>query len=93
MTAVLELTDVSVRRGDSTLLDGVSWRVLLPDLAAAYTALDGGGEPDLTPVGTSFGRWSQALYGAQDAPTAHRGAAQFSLPEAFRAAQAGNSRK
>ncbi|MEU4887761.1 amino acid adenylation domain-containing protein [Streptomyces xinghaiensis] len=37
------------------VIDGVSWRILLPDLAAAQ----GGGE--LEPVGTSLRGWSQAL--------------------------------
>ncbi|WP_143220205.1 AMP-binding protein, partial [Actinomadura sp. CNU-125] len=38
------------------VVDGVSWRVLLPDLAAAYA--DPGG---LEPVGTSFRRWAREL--------------------------------
>nr|WP_281170518.1 amino acid adenylation domain-containing protein [Actinokineospora enzanensis] len=37
------------------VVDGVSWRVLEPDLAKAYA----GGTPD--PVGTSFRRWSHSL--------------------------------
>ncbi|RSS49757.1 condensation domain-containing protein, partial [Streptomyces sp. WAC06614] len=37
------------------VVDGVSWRVLLPDLAQAYA----GGE--LEPVGTSFRRWAEQL--------------------------------
>jgi amino acid adenylation domain-containing protein/non-ribosomal peptide synthase protein (TIGR01720 family) len=42
--------------------DGVSWRILVPDLAAAWAALDAGDTPDLAPVGTSFRRWSQLLH-------------------------------
>jgi nonribosomal peptide synthetase CepB len=39
------------------VVDGVSWRVLLPDLAAAYA-----GEA-LVPAGTSFRRWAELLAG------------------------------
>ncbi|HEY0793264.1 MAG TPA: amino acid adenylation domain-containing protein [Chthoniobacterales bacterium] len=42
-------------------IDGVSWRILLPDLAAAYEALEAGLAPVLSPVGTSFRRWAQLL--------------------------------
>ncbi|MEV4434132.1 amino acid adenylation domain-containing protein [Streptomyces sp. NPDC049585] len=42
-------------------VDGVSWRILLPDLQAALTALRDGAEVRLEPVGTSFRRWSQEL--------------------------------
>ena len=41
--------------------DGVSWRIIVPDLAAAWASVDGGGSPVLAPVGTSFRRWSQLL--------------------------------
>ncbi|WP_181799356.1 condensation domain-containing protein [Kitasatospora acidiphila] len=44
------------------VVDGVSWRILLPDLAAAYA----GGE--LEPVGTSLLGWSQALTDAATHP-------------------------
>ncbi|MDH6145771.1 amino acid adenylation domain-containing protein/non-ribosomal peptide synthase protein (TIGR01720 family) [Kitasatospora sp. GP30] len=44
------------------VVDGVSWRILLPDLAAAYA----GGE--LEPVGTSLLGWSQALTAAATHP-------------------------
>ncbi|WP_156724638.1 non-ribosomal peptide synthetase, partial [Streptomyces apocyni] len=40
------------------VVDGVSWRILLPDLAAAWA---GGGQGALEPVGTSFRRWAQQL--------------------------------
>ncbi|MFI6641776.1 amino acid adenylation domain-containing protein [Streptomyces sp. NPDC050504] len=43
------------------VVDGVSWRILLPDLEAAFTALTAGREVVLEPVGTSFRRWSQQL--------------------------------
>ncbi|MFJ5261732.1 amino acid adenylation domain-containing protein [Streptomyces sp. NPDC088387] len=43
------------------VVDGVSWRVLLPDLQAACEAVAAGREPALDPVATSFRRWSQLL--------------------------------
>jgi nonribosomal peptide synthetase CepB len=42
-------------------VDGVSWRVLLPDLAAACAAAADGLDPELQPVGTSFRRWAREL--------------------------------
>jgi len=43
------------------VVDGVSWRVLLPDLQAAYEAAAAGRTPDLAPVGTSVRRWADLL--------------------------------
>ncbi|MQY03035.1 non-ribosomal peptide synthetase [Actinomadura macrotermitis] len=43
------------------VVDAVSWRILLPDLAAAYAAIAAGAAPALEPAGTSFRRWAQAL--------------------------------
>src|SRR6201998_3328041 len=37
-------------------VDGVSWRILVPELAAAWSAVAGGGVPALTARGTSFRR-------------------------------------
>ncbi len=49
------------------VVDGVSWRILLPDLAAAGQAVMGGYHPQLPAVGTSFRRWAQyQLDWAQD---------------------------
>ncbi|ALG08594.1 non-ribosomal peptide synthetase [Kibdelosporangium phytohabitans] len=48
------------------VMDGVSWRILLPDLAAAY---DG---EELAPVGTSYARWTSLL-----AADAHRRTAEI----------------
>ena len=42
-------------------VDGVSWRILVPDLAAAYAALEGGAVADLGPRGTSYRRWAHEL--------------------------------
>ncbi|MER7848006.1 amino acid adenylation domain-containing protein [Kitasatospora sp. NPDC096077] len=54
------------------VIDGVSWRILLPDLAAACTALAEGRTPAPDPVGTSYRAWSRLL--ADQARTQHRGA-------------------
>jgi amino acid adenylation domain-containing protein/non-ribosomal peptide synthase protein (TIGR01720 family) len=40
------------------VVDGVSWRVLVPDLAAAWQAVAAGTEPALDPVPCSFRRWA-----------------------------------
>jgi amino acid adenylation domain-containing protein/non-ribosomal peptide synthase protein (TIGR01720 family) len=57
-------------------VDGVSWRILLEDLAAAYEQLARGGEVRLPPKTTSFRAWSERLQrlvaaGALDAEAAH----------------------
>ncbi|MEU5210173.1 amino acid adenylation domain-containing protein [Streptomyces sp. NPDC020742] len=51
-------------------VDGVSWRVLLPDLAAAWSAVEAGRTPALAAVGTSYRSWSRLL--SDDARTAAR---------------------
>ncbi|AVH60769.1 MULTISPECIES: non-ribosomal peptide synthetase [Streptomyces] len=43
------------------VVDGVSWRILLPDLIAAWEAVGLGRPPRLDPVGTSLRRWSGLL--------------------------------
>ncbi|MYR86554.1 amino acid adenylation domain-containing protein, partial [Streptomyces sp. SID685] len=43
------------------VVDGVSWRVLLGDLALAWGVVRGGGVPALPVGGTSVRRWSHAL--------------------------------
>ncbi len=45
------------------VVDGVSWRILLPDLAEAWRQVSDGGVPALPPVGTSVRRWAHALVG------------------------------
>ncbi|MGW2155844.1 amino acid adenylation domain-containing protein [Nonomuraea sp. NPDC001699] len=42
-------------------VDGVSWRILLPDLAAAYEAVGAGRPVTLPPVATSFRQWAERL--------------------------------
>ncbi|MET4612838.1 amino acid adenylation domain-containing protein/non-ribosomal peptide synthase protein (TIGR01720 family) [Rhodococcus sp. PvR044] len=43
------------------VVDGVSWRILLEDLARAGSAATAGIPVELAPVGTSLRRWSQLL--------------------------------
>ncbi|MFC6065411.1 non-ribosomal peptide synthetase [Streptomyces ochraceiscleroticus] len=43
------------------VVDGVSWRILLPDLAAAWHGTAAGGRAEPAPVPTSFRRWSRLL--------------------------------
>ncbi|MFI1869965.1 amino acid adenylation domain-containing protein [Streptomyces jumonjinensis] len=48
---------------DHLVVDGVSWRLLAPDLAEAYTALADGRDPVLQSVPTSFRHWARGLAG------------------------------
>ncbi|MCX5087583.1 non-ribosomal peptide synthase/polyketide synthase [Streptomyces sp. NBC_00365] len=43
------------------VIDGVSWRVLLPDLATAWAAVRDGRTAELAPVELSFARWARLL--------------------------------
>ncbi|MFH9690294.1 amino acid adenylation domain-containing protein [Streptomyces sp. NPDC017413] len=43
------------------VIDGVSWRILMDDLATAWRQHSTGAPVDLPPVGTSFRRWTQLL--------------------------------
>ncbi|KWT62298.1 non-ribosomal peptide synthetase [Streptomyces albus subsp. albus] len=43
------------------VVDGVSWRILLPDLRAACEAAAAGRVPEPEPVGVSFRQWAGAL--------------------------------
>ncbi|MCF3102091.1 amino acid adenylation domain-containing protein [Streptomyces roseoverticillatus] len=43
------------------VVDGVSWRILLPDLASAAAAVAADRAVDLAPVQTSFRRWAELL--------------------------------
>ncbi|MFD4401130.1 amino acid adenylation domain-containing protein [Nocardia sp. NPDC058499] len=42
-------------------VDGVSWRILLPDFVAAWARLETGRSPRLPATGTSVRRWAHAL--------------------------------
>ncbi|MFC7396829.1 amino acid adenylation domain-containing protein [Chelatococcus sp. GCM10030263] len=44
------------------VVDGVSWRILVPDLQQAWEASAAGKVPHLAPVGTSFRRWAAHLH-------------------------------
>jgi amino acid adenylation domain-containing protein/non-ribosomal peptide synthase protein (TIGR01720 family) len=48
------------------VVDGVSWRILLPDLAAAWEAVVAGANPSLPPGGTSLRRWSELVHAEAD---------------------------
>ena len=49
------------------VMDGVSWRILLPDLRDAWQCAAAGRDIVLKPAGTSFRRWSEGLLiAAQD---------------------------
>ncbi|MEV5606564.1 non-ribosomal peptide synthase/polyketide synthase, partial [Streptomyces sp. NPDC052299] len=50
------------------VVDGVSWRILTPDLMAAYEAVVAGREPVLEPVWTSLRQWSRSLTAAARTP-------------------------
>ncbi|MGV1008332.1 MAG: amino acid adenylation domain-containing protein [Dermatophilaceae bacterium] len=50
------------------VVDGVSWRILLPDLASAWEALARGETPQLAAVGTSVRRWAQLLTAEAERP-------------------------
>ncbi|MDQ0772819.1 amino acid adenylation domain-containing protein/non-ribosomal peptide synthase protein (TIGR01720 family) [Streptomyces aurantiacus] len=41
--------------------DGVSWRILLPDMETAWRAVEAGRPAELPPVDTSFRTWSRTL--------------------------------
>ncbi|WSA47483.1 amino acid adenylation domain-containing protein [Streptomyces sp. NBC_01803] len=49
-------------------VDGVSWRILLEDLAEAASAAEAGRDPALPPVVTSFRGWSRALAAEATSP-------------------------
>ena len=49
-------------------VDGVSWRILLPDLSAAIAAIERGNKPAFGPPGTSLRRWSHLLVSEASTP-------------------------
>ena len=73
-------------------VDGVSWRILVPDLAAAWAAIARGEEPSLPPRGTSFRRWAQRLCGARAGASAARGASVLDRDAERAVAVAGRGR-
>ncbi|MGV9822300.1 amino acid adenylation domain-containing protein [Nocardia xishanensis] len=52
------------------VVDGVSWRILVPDLMAAWAQVSAGATPVLAETGTSMRRWAHAL--AEEAHSAKR---------------------
>ncbi|RBO82164.1 non-ribosomal peptide synthetase [Nocardia puris] len=50
------------------VVDGVSWRILVPDLMAAWAQVSSGATPVLAEVGTSMRRWAHALAEEAQAP-------------------------
>ncbi|GAA2947594.1 amino acid adenylation domain-containing protein [Kitasatospora cinereorecta] len=54
--------------GHHLAVDGVSWRILVPDLAEAWQAVSESREPAPQPVGTSWRRWAQWLTGLAAEP-------------------------
>ncbi|HEY3919585.1 MAG TPA: amino acid adenylation domain-containing protein [Stellaceae bacterium] len=54
------------------IIDGVSWRILLEDMAEAYQALLRGATPRLPPADASFAQWSRALAAFAASETAAR---------------------
>ena len=67
-------------------VDAVSWRILVPDLAAALEAISRRPAPALEPCGSSFRRWAQRLLAAAQEParleaTHHTGRPTLSGPD------------
>ncbi|MCX5046721.1 non-ribosomal peptide synthase/polyketide synthase [Aldersonia sp. NBC_00410] len=58
--------------GHHFVVDGVSWRILVPDMAIAWAQLSAGQPVALAPVATSMRRWTHAL--AEEAVAAGRSA-------------------
>ncbi|MET7421076.1 amino acid adenylation domain-containing protein [Dactylosporangium sp. NPDC005555] len=52
------------------VVDGVSWRILAADLAAAWQAVAAGREPAVAPGSTPFPQWAAGLGRAADRPAA-----------------------
>ncbi|MDV7336416.1 non-ribosomal peptide synthase/polyketide synthase [Rhodococcus oxybenzonivorans] len=50
------------------VIDSVSWRILVPDLATAGAQIAAGQTPSLEPVGTSLRRWTDGLLEAAASP-------------------------
>ncbi|MEV0759110.1 non-ribosomal peptide synthase/polyketide synthase [Nocardia sp. NPDC050435] len=50
------------------VIDGVSWRILLPDLVSAWRAVSAGSAPILPETGTSLRRWAHGLAERSSAP-------------------------
>ncbi|MFC9893936.1 amino acid adenylation domain-containing protein [Nocardia sp. NPDC127579] len=49
-------------------IDGVSWRILIPDLLTAWAGVSAGAQPELPAGGTSLRRWAHSLREAARQP-------------------------
>ncbi|MFE1593320.1 amino acid adenylation domain-containing protein [Nocardia sp. NPDC058705] len=59
-----DATDALIVAAHHLVVDGVSWRIIIPDLVTAWAQLSAGQRVGLDPVGTSFRRWAHALVDA-----------------------------
>ncbi|XOZ86368.1 non-ribosomal peptide synthase/polyketide synthase [Nocardia testacea] len=60
--------DVLLFAAHHFVVDGVSWRIIVPDLVLAYSQLASGTPVALPPVGTSLRRWAHGLAEAAGKP-------------------------
>ncbi|WP_063061782.1 non-ribosomal peptide synthetase, partial [Nocardia sienata] len=60
--------DVLLFAAHHFVVDGVSWRIIIPDLALAWSQLAAGAAVTLPPVGTSLRRWAHGLAEAAAEP-------------------------
>ena len=51
------------------VIDGVSWRIIVPDFVVAWAQISAGQQPSLPAVGTSMRTWAHALVEEAAAPT------------------------
>nr|WP_262982590.1 non-ribosomal peptide synthetase [Rhodococcus sp. MTM3W5.2] len=51
------------------VVDGVSWRTIVPDLAQAWMQASAGATPELAPIGTSLRRWAHGVADSAAAKT------------------------
>ncbi|WP_329415486.1 amino acid adenylation domain-containing protein [Nocardia vinacea] len=61
--------DLLVVAAHHYVIDGVSWRILIPDLLTAWAQRSAGMAVALPPVGTSFRRWAHGLVEAAGSPS------------------------
>ncbi|WP_330252183.1 amino acid adenylation domain-containing protein [Nocardia sp. NBC_00565] len=61
--------DLLVVAAHHYVIDGVSWRILIPDLVTAWLQRDAGLTVALPAVGTSFRRWAHGLVEAASTPS------------------------
>ncbi|WP_433527655.1 amino acid adenylation domain-containing protein [Nocardia pseudovaccinii] len=61
--------DLLVVAAHHYVIDGVSWRILIPDLITAWAQRSAGMAVALPPVGTSFRRWAHGLVEVAGSPS------------------------